>query len=733
MRLNQFIRCTMKRFFLIGFVISNLLSLQAQQKTLSIAEASIEQYRKFKPESYDFLQAIPMSDDFSFVQKGSSTYDELKKIAAENGYINSLITLVQLNAKLNAASQESLRMFPLDYVWESAQTIRFNTGTKLISVDITPSGTAKILADFEESPAYSSYNSNSGLAAFTKDNNLFVTQYGMSANPVTADQNKGIVNGSGYVHREEFGIHEGIFISPKGNYVAWYRKDETMVSDYPLINTGSRVAEQKLIKYPMAGMTSENVTLGIYNPRNGLKTFIKTGEPKEQYLTAVSWDPSEKFIYVGILNREQNHLKLNKYAIETGALVKTLFEEKHDKWVEPENPLYFFKNTPTQFIWQSERSGYNQLYVYDTEGKLIHQLTDGNEPVLEILGSDAKEENLFYQVAADNGLSRKVYMVNLKTKKKKLLTPEAGTSTATLSANGNYAIIKYASLEVPARTSLYNIKKGNALLLLNADNPYKDYQMPKAELLTITAADGKTPLNARIIKPSNFDPNKTYPVIVYVYGGPHAQLVSNNWLGGASLWDYYMAQKGYILFTVDNRGSANRGFEFENVIHRHLGQEEMKDQMRGVEYLKTLPYVDNQRMGVYGWSFGGFMTTSLLTSYPNVFKVGVAGGPVIDWKWYEIMYGERYMDTPQENPEGYALTMLTDKVKSLKAHFLMIHGGQDPVVVQQHSLEFVNACIKEGKAIDYFVYQEHEHNVRGKDRIHLLDKIAQYFDLYLKK
>jgi dipeptidyl-peptidase-4 len=721
-----------KRVLFFGFLFLLTGLAFPQGKLFTIQEAVTGQARQFKPEAYDFVQAIPGSDDFSFVQKNGNAYDELKRISS-TGEIKSIISLNDLNTKLKNGGQEPLSIFPLPYEWENESTIRFGTGEKLISVDVVSTSAAKVLANFGESPAYSFYNAKTGLSAFTKDNNLLVTKDGMGANPVTMDANKGIVNGSGYTHREEFGIHEGIFISPNGNYVAFYRKDETMVTDYPLVNSATRIAESHNIKYPMAGMTSENVTLGIYNPLNGLKVFVKTGEPKEQYLTAITWDPSEKFIYIGLLNRGQNHLKLNQYSAETGDFVKTLFEEKDSKWVEPENPLYFLKNNPTQFIWQSERDGYNQLYLYNTNGQLIKQLTTASEPVLQILGTDEKGENLFYETSADFGLSRKISRVNIKSAKSALLTPEKGTHSATLSANGNFLFIKYSSLGVPARTSVYNIKTGKSQNLLEAKNPYTEYAMPKAEFVNITAADGKTQLNGRIIKPTNFDANKKYPVMVYVYGGPHAQLVTDSWLGGAGLWDYYMAQKGFIVFTVDNRGSGNRGYAFENVIHRQLGQEEMKDQMKGVEYLKTLPFVDATRMGVFGWSFGGFMTTSLLTSYPDVFKVGVAGGPVIDWKWYEIMYGERYMDTPDENPDGYNITKLTDKAKNLKARLLMIHGAQDPVVVQQHSLEFVNACIKEGKQIDYFVYPDHEHNVRGKDRVHLMEKVADYFELHLKR
>jgi dipeptidyl-peptidase-4 len=248
---------------------------------------------------------------------------------------------------------------------------------------------------------------------------------------------------------------------------------------------------------------------------------------------------------------------------------------------------------------------------------------------------------------------------------------------------------------------------------------------------TIKAADGVTDLYYRLIKPNNFDPKKKYPAIIYVYGGPHAQLVNNRWLGGARMWQYYMAQKGYVMLTVDNRGSANRGLKFENVIHRQLGVNESADQMKGVELLKNLGYVDSERIGVHGWSFGGFLTTSLMLKKTDVFKVGVAGGPVIDWKYYEVMYGERYMDTPLENPKGYRESNLKNYVPNLKGKLLIIHGASDNTVVWQNSLSFVHECVKQDVLLDYFVYPRHEHNVRGIDRVHLMRKITQYFDDFL--
>ncbi len=412
-------------------------------------------------------------------------------------------------------------------------------------------------------------------------------------------------------------------------------------------------------------------------------------------------------------------------------MVKTLFEEKHPKYVEPENELIFISPSSNQFIYQSEKDGFNHLYLYDTNGKFIKQLTKGKWAVLNVLGFDKKRENIYYTSTQVSATEVHAYQVNIKSGKITALTSEKGVHSVKISANGQFIFDQYSNLETPNIAQIIAPSSGKKTILLSAANPYKEYNMPKAELFTIKSADNTTDLHTRIIKPTNFDANKKYPVIIYVYGGPHAQLVTNSWLGGARLWEYYMAQKGYIVFTVDNRGSANRGLEFENVIHRQLGQAEMADQMKGVEYLKSLPYVDQERIGVHGWSFGGFMTISLLLNYPDVFKAGIAGGPVCDWKYYEIMYGERYMDMPEENPDGYALTNVINKAEKLKSKLLIIHGAQDDVVVMQHSMEFINACIKKSIPVDYFLYPDHKHNVMGKDRIHLMQKITQYFDDYL--
>lgn len=568
--------------------------------------------------------------------------------------------------------------------------------------------------------------------AFTRDNNLYILSKDGKETALSNEKNKGIVYGQS-VHRNEFGINGGIFWSPKGDKIAFYRMDETMVTDYPLVDISQRTATLKAIKYPMAGMTSHEVTLGVYDIKSGSTVYMKTTGPKDHFLTNIAWNPEGTQIYIAELNREQNHMKLNRYDASTGNFDKTLFEETHPKYVEPSNPVMFVPKNPGQFLWQSPRDGYNHIYLYDVNGKMLRQLTKGGWDVTAVNSFDESSQTLFFTAAQPSPLDRHIFSVNINNPAKiTQYTKSPGMHNASFSNSGRYILDRYSANDNPGAMDVIDTKTQKIYTISRSENPFKDYNVPSVESGTIKAADGKTDLYYRMIKPANFDSSKKYPVAVYVYGGPHSQMVQNRWRYGSGGWEMYMAQKGYIVFVVDNRGTSFRGFDFENVTHRQLGVEESKDQMKGVEFLKSLPYVDSSRMGIHGWSFGGFMTTTMLTRYPGVFKVGVAGGPVIDWKYYEVMYGERYMDTPQENPEGYQNTSLLNMAGNLKDRLLIIHGDIDPTVVLQNSLQFLKACNVAGTHPDYYIYTGHEHNMTGHERVHLHEHITRYFDDFCK-
>lgn len=719
--------------YILSFLLVGCVTF-AQKLTI---EETVTGARKYAPTS---LTAVQWRKDSKSVTYLSSDFTNLMEKSATSGWtVTTLATKSEFEAALKEAlptDEFVLRTFPFTIEWKSNNTFQTEIASKTnqyqVTYDvITKKITSKIGYALEGSQARFASNSN---VAWLKDNNIRITSNNKTIE-VTNDENPAIVNGSDYVHRQEFGIDRGMWWNASGTQLAYYRKDETMVGNYPIINWNEREAVNKDLKYPMAGMTSEQVTLVLYDVASGKKVTLQTGEPKDQYLTMVSWEPTGKYIFVGVLNRDQNHLKFNKYDASTGAFVKTLFEEKATTWVEPQHALTFVPNNPTQFVYQTDFNGYNQMYLYTTDGKLLKNLGFKDVVVTNLLGFDVTNSKINYIGTANNGLDRQLYQVDIKSGKTIQLTTISGTHNASVSSDGLLVLDQYSNATTPNEISILNIKtKMATTTLVKADNPFTGkIDMPRIEMVTLTAADGTTPLNGRLIYPSNFDATKKYPVMVYVYGGSHAQLVTNKWLSGAGYFDMYMAQQGYVVFTLDNRGSDARGKKFCEVTHRNLGVNEMADQMKGVDFLKSKSFVDTNKIGVFGWSFGGFMTTSLLTSQPDTFKVGVAGGPVIDWKYYEVMYGERYMDTPQDNPEGYAKASLLDKVKNLKGRLLVIHGAQDPVVVQQHSMNFIEASIKAGKQVDYFLYPNHEHNVGGKDRIHMYAKIADYFDVHLKK
>ena len=557
-----------------------------------------------------------------------------------------------------------------------------------------------------------------------------------------------VTEGDGYnivlgesVHRNEFGINGGLFWSPKDSRLAFYRMDQSMVVDYPLVNTKAREAEPKPIKYPMAGMKSHEVTVGVWDIATEKLVYLDTRKDttvheREMYLTNIAWSPDEKFVFIAKVNREQNHMWLEQYDAVSGKLVKVLFEEENPRYVEPCEPMIF---TPKgdQFLWYSMRDGYKHLYLYNLDGKLVKQVTKGEYEVEGFIKFDKKGENIFIYANKDNLAGRDAYRVNLKKGTMECLTMQEnglhGTHSIVLNDNCSTWVDVWSSVDMPIRADLRDLKHKKALYTFyTAENPLKDYAMPGVKLGTIKAADGTTDLYYRLITPPNMEKGKKYPTLVYVYGGPHSQLVTDSWLGGGNLYFMFLAQQGYVVFTVDNRGTDNRGFEFESCTHRRLGEIEMADQMEGVKFLKSLPYVDQNRMGVEGWSFGGFMTITMKLAHPEVFKVGCAGGPVIDWKWYEIMYGERYMDMPQENPEGYEANCLLNKAKNLEGRLLVIQGAEDNTVVPQHSTEFIERCINNYKQVDYFMYPHHEHNVLGRERLHLYKKMFDYYETHLK-
>ncbi len=694
-----------------------------QDKMLEINESVSGMDAHLRPQPLSGLSWQGTSRFYTWVDN-----ERLIRRNVRSGKQEVLTTLQVINTALEENGHDTLECFP-DYEWFDNQNLSFvHGGCFFVYCPAEDGFTTKICLpekadNIDPSPS-------GRMVAYTLGNNLFIAGENRQIQ-VTFDQNPDIVNGDDYVHRQEFNISRGTFWSPGSGYLAFYRKDESMVDRYPLVDISQRIARTKMIPYPMAGQTSEQVRLGIYCIEKDALVFAESGDGRDQYLTCITWAPDEKHIYIAVLNRDQDHLKLQKFMARDGRLIKTLFDETHPKYIEPEDPLIFSSLLPDRFLWISERDGYRHLYLYHTSGELIRQLTVGKWIVKEVVGFSADGQKCYFLSTKDDPLGTCLCSTDMDNGGCQKITSLGGRRRIHYNQFQGLSIDELTSVDTPL--DYYLLSKNGHILekLHSAKNPLAEYRLGETRIITVKSADGKYDLYGRLILPPDFDHGKKYPVIVYVYGGPHSQLVQNRWLAGARMWQHYMAQRGYLSFTLDNRGTSSRGIEFENAIYRHVGFCEVNDQMKGIEFLLRQDYVDSNRIGVHGWSYGGFMTLLMLNRHPEMFKVGVAGGPVTDWRLYEVMYGERYMDTPQDNPGGYRESSLINKAGTYKGKQLLIHGAQDPVVVWQNSLLYIRECIKKQIQVDYFVYPSHEHNVRGKDRIHLMKKVSEYFFEYL--
>ena len=633
------------------------------------------------------------------------------------------------------------RVSDLGEGWHSAMNARYPyPGETLVLLN---NGKQRVLYDWKKkcvswkqdcaNEQEAHWNKKSRAVAYVRDNQLWVTDAKGESHQLTTDGSREIVYGQA-VHRNEFGIMEGIFWDNSGEAFAFYRMDQSMVTDYPQVNVFARSAGYEPDKYPMAGMTSHQVTVGICHLATRSVTYLKAGDPTDRYFTNITWSPDNKTIYLFELNRKQNDCRLVGYDAETGEKKAELYRETSDKYVEPLHPIVFLPWNSNEFILQSQKDGFNHLYIYNVKGELVRQLTHGEHVVMELYGFNTKKKSVVVATNEESPIQRNLFAIDVATGQCRTLDNGRGVHDAILSPSGEQLIDRYSEPDVPRCIRLTNTANGKSQHLLTAPDPWKEkgFQVPQFELGTLKSADGRYDLYYRMVKPADFDPTKKYPTIVYVYGGPHAHNVEASWHYYSRSWETYMAQKGYIVFILDNRGSENRGRDFEQATFHRLGQEEMKDQIKGVDYLRSLPYVDSSRLGVHGWSYGGYMTISLMTNYPDVFKVGVAGGPVIDWSLYEVMYGERYMGTPEDNKEGYELTSLLKQAPHLKGKLQIIIGYNDPTVVPQHALQFLNACSEAGTQPDFFAYPGEGHNMMGHKSVHLHERITQYFEDYLK-
>ncbi len=714
----------MKRIKLLLFLLSLMSSMSAQDKLFTLEELN------FGGKDYHRLQHENKWLTWWGDELIRTDVEECYLVDKKTGKETKLFTLDEVNRWLKSDDMFHVRaLSSASFPYPDQSLVALGNKKSFLLLNFKTHEV--VWQDSISGQIANDWNEVSKATAYVKGHQLYVADAKGTEHQLTTDGSREIVYGQS-VHRNEFGIQKGTFWSPDGMRLAFYRMDQSMVADYPQVDIFPREATYEPDKYPMAGMTSHEVTIGVYDLNIDKTVYLKAGDPKDRYFTNIAWSTDAKTIYLFELNRDQNDCRLVSYDAQTGNKLAEIYRETSEKYVEPLHPIQFLPWDDSKFIMQSQRDGYNHIYLYNTNGQLLKQLTSGPWVVLNVLGFNAKQKSIIIEANKYHPLHRQLYSVNIRSGKMTQLTSDDGVHHGELSVSGSFVIDRHSAPTQPFNLNVLPVDGRKGTRLLTAEDPWKDYVQPIFECGSIKAADGTTDLFYRMVKPHDFDITKKYPTVVYVYGGPHAHNVEAAWHWYSRSWETYMAQKGYIVFILDNRGSENRGRDFEQATFRQLGQIEMQDQMKGVEYLKTLPFIDMQRLGVHGWSFGGFMTISLMLNYPDVFKVGVAGGPVIDWKWYEVMYGERYMDTPETNPEGYAKISLLDKAKNLKGKLQIITGYNDNTVVPQHCLSFLDACVKAGTQPDFFAYPGEEHNMRGHASVHLHERITQYFEDFLK-
>jgi dipeptidyl-peptidase-4 len=575
---------------------------------------------------------------------------------------------------------------------------------------------------------YASFSPAGNAVAFVRDNNLCIKDLVKNTeSQVTTDGKKNeIINGAtDWVYEEEFSFDQGYQWSPDGRFLAYYRFDETEVKEFNLTYYGSLYPREEKYKYPKAGEANAKVEIRIYDVKFGKTVATDVQKETDQYIPRIKWTADPGKLCIMRMNRLQNLLELYSCDAVSG-LTTLMFSETNPAYIEISDDFAFLDNKK-EFIWTSTRDGYNHIYLYDLTGRLIRQVTEGNWDVTEFYGIDETTMTCFYQAAKKSPMEKQVFATDAKGHTR-LLSPDPGTTRAKFSSNFKYGFLLNSGIDRPYLVTLIG-EDGKKIRDTN-DNAsvklaMKQYDLRTPEFFTFTTTEGVV-LNGWMIKPSSFSSDKRYPVIQYMYGGPGSQTVKDEWMGMNYFWFQYLASKGYIVVSVDNRGTGARGEAFNKCIYKKLGHLETIDQVETAKWLAKQKYVDGSRIGAWGWSYGGYMTSLLMTKGADHFKAAIAVAPVTNWRFYDSIYTERYLQTPQQNPDGYDQNSPIHFGGLMKGKFLVIHGTADDNVHLQNSMEFTSALVKENKPFEQFFYPDKAHGITGV-RMHLYVKMTGFF------
>jgi dipeptidyl-peptidase-4 len=569
--------------------------------------------------------------------------------------------------------------------------------------------------------SYATFSPDGSRVAFVRTNNIFAVNLADNTETqITDDGNfNSIINGTtDWVYEEEFGFVDGFYWSGDGKKIAYYRFDESGVKEYNLQkwNKGQLYPQDYKFKYPKAGEANSSIEIWVYDIAGGKKVKADIGTEKDIYIPRVSWTKDPNVLSIRKLNRLQNHLEIIHNNASTGES-KVVLSEKSDTYVDIESmdDLTYLANGK-EFIYSTESGGYKHLYLYSIDGKLIRQLTAGDFEVLKYYGLDEKTRTIYYTSTEVSPLEQHFYSISLDGKKKLKLSKDAGAHTINMSDDFQFYIDYYSSAAQPRVVSLYQ-SKGNKLLKVLEKNENlvataTAFGLAPKEFFKFNAADG-TPLNGYMLKPKNFDATRKYPLLIYQYSGPGSQNAADKWAGGHYYFHQLLTQRGYIVAVIDTRGTGARGEKFKKLTYKQLGKYELEDIIAGGKYFAALPYIDGARMGVWGWSYGGYMSSLAMTKGNGLFKAGIAVAPVTNWRFYDTIYTERYLQTPQLNPGGYDQNSPLSFPNGLQGKFLLIHGTGDDNVHFQNSVAFEDALIQAGKQFRSFYYPDKTHSIRG--------------------
>lgn len=586
---------------------------------------------------------------------------------------------------------------------------------------------------------YATFNPQADKVAFVYENNLYYKDLASGKIHQITDDGaaNAIINGAtDWVYEEEFGFAVGFAWSPDGKKLGYYRFDERHVREFTMTNyTGELYPEYETFKYPKVGEANSYVDIYIYDVEQGSKVKADLGPEKDQYVPRIKWTQSADRLCVYRLNRLQNHLELLLADSQTGATT-LLLEEKETEYVAEMlfDNLNFLQDG-RHFVWSSERDDWHHIYLFDMSGKLVRPLTSGEWDVTRLYGIDEENGLLYYQAAKESPMQREIYAVKLDGTTTRTIAGKPGWNNAQFSSTFDYYVLNHATINSPASYTVYD-RSGQALRVIEDNAALRqkmnDYGFVPAEFFSFTTSE-EVNLNGYMMKPAKMEAGKEYPVFMFLYGGPGSQQVTDNWGGDRFAWFQMLVQQGYIVACVDNRGTGGRGEAFKKMTYLQMGKYETMDQIEAAKYLGSLPYADAARIGIFGWSYGGYMSSLCLFKGNDVFNSAIAVAPVTSWRWYDSIYTERFMRTEKENPEGYAENSPVNFVDRLKGNYLLVHGSSDDNVHFQNTAEMANALISANKQYDTYFYPNRNHGIYGDNaRLHLYTKMLNFLETKLK-